>query len=126
MLRKKIWANFQRIIEVFTQKTVTKLSKIWVSDSGSKMRDRKKTYSGSRIQGSKRHRVPDPDPQHWFEHSPDNLRRFWKITELSDAERELSFPFYILLYLLPYFVTEFSILIFKLDPQKHRDKRATV
>ncbi len=28
---------------------------------------RKKTYSGSRIrvQGSKRRRIPDPDPQHW-------------------------------------------------------------
>ncbi len=25
---------------------------------------REKTYSGSRIQGSKRHRIPDPDPQH--------------------------------------------------------------
>jgi hypothetical protein len=24
----------------------------------------RKTYSGSRIQGSKRHRIPDPDPQH--------------------------------------------------------------
>jgi hypothetical protein len=30
MLKKKIWANFQRIIELFTQKPVTKLSKIWV------------------------------------------------------------------------------------------------
>jgi hypothetical protein len=30
MLKKKIWANFQRIIELFTQKIVTKLSKIWV------------------------------------------------------------------------------------------------
>jgi hypothetical protein len=28
MLNKKIWANFQRIIELFTQKIVTKLSKI--------------------------------------------------------------------------------------------------
>ncbi len=27
--RKKIWANFQRIIELFTQKIVTELSKIW-------------------------------------------------------------------------------------------------
>jgi len=27
---------------------------------------RKKTYSGSQIQGSKRHRIPDPDPQHWM------------------------------------------------------------
>jgi hypothetical protein len=44
MLKKKIWANFQRIIELFTQKIVTKLSKIWVWDPGSG-----KTYSGSRI-----------------------------------------------------------------------------
>jgi hypothetical protein len=57
MPNKKIWANFQRIIEVFTQKIVTKLSKISVWDP-------EKIYSGSRIQGSKRHRIPDPDPQH--------------------------------------------------------------
>ncbi len=25
------------------------------------------TFYPSRIQGSKRHRIPDPDPQHWFE-----------------------------------------------------------
>ena len=35
MLKKKIWANFQRIIELFTQKIVTKLSKISVWDPGS-------------------------------------------------------------------------------------------
>jgi hypothetical protein len=29
MLKKKIWASFQRIIELFIQKVVTKLSKIW-------------------------------------------------------------------------------------------------
>ena len=46
MLKIKIWANFQRIIELFTQKIVTKLSKIWVWDSGSG----KKTYSGSQGQ----------------------------------------------------------------------------
>jgi hypothetical protein len=34
MLKKKIWANFQRIIELFTQKIVNKLSKIWVWDRG--------------------------------------------------------------------------------------------
>jgi hypothetical protein len=33
---EKIWANFQRIIELFTQKIVTKLSKIWVWDPGVK------------------------------------------------------------------------------------------
>ncbi len=70
MLKKKIWANFQRIIELFTQKTVTKLSKIGfgIRDPGSGIRDPEKTYSGCRIQGSKRHRVPNPDPypQHSF------------------------------------------------------------
>ncbi len=65
MLKKKIWANFQSIIELFSQKIVTKLSKIWVWDPGSEIRDPEKTFSGSRIQGSKKHRIPDPDPQHW-------------------------------------------------------------
>ncbi len=46
MLKKKIWANFQRIIELFTQKIVTKLLKIWIWDPGSR--------------GQKRHRIPDP------------------------------------------------------------------
>jgi hypothetical protein len=30
-----MWANFQRIIELFDQKIVTKLSKVWVWDPGS-------------------------------------------------------------------------------------------
>ncbi len=47
MLKKKIWANFHRIIELFTQTIVTKLSKIWVWDPG-----------------VKRHRIPDP--QHCY------------------------------------------------------------
>ncbi len=38
MLQKKIWANLQRIIELFTQKIVTKLSKSWVWDPGSEIR----------------------------------------------------------------------------------------
>jgi hypothetical protein len=59
MMKKKIWANFLRNIELFTQKIVTKLSKIWVWDPGSEIRDPKSgIYSGSRI--------PDPDPQHCF------------------------------------------------------------
>jgi hypothetical protein len=57
MLKKKISAYFQRIIELFTQKIVTKLSKIWAWDPGFEIRDPEKTYSGSRIQGSKRHRI---------------------------------------------------------------------
>ncbi len=57
VLKKKIWANFQRIIELFTQKIVTKLSKRWVWDPGSEIRDPEKPYSGSRIQETKRHRI---------------------------------------------------------------------
>jgi hypothetical protein len=36
MFKKKNWAKFQRIIELFTQKIVTMLSKIWVWDPGSR------------------------------------------------------------------------------------------
>jgi hypothetical protein len=50
MLKKKIWANFQRIIELFTQKIVTKLTKIWVWDQGSGIRDRR----------SGKNPIPDP------------------------------------------------------------------
>jgi hypothetical protein len=39
MPKKKIWANFQRIIELFTPKIVIKLSKIWVWDPRSGIRD---------------------------------------------------------------------------------------
>ncbi len=51
VLRKKSWANFQRIIELFTKKLVKKLIKIWSWDPGSEIRD-----PGSEIR--------DPDPQH--------------------------------------------------------------
>ncbi len=38
MLKKKIWTNFQRIIEVFTKKIFSMLSNIWVWDPGSEIR----------------------------------------------------------------------------------------
>ncbi len=37
VLKKKIWANFQRIIELFTKKIVKKLLKIWSWDPGSEI-----------------------------------------------------------------------------------------
>jgi hypothetical protein len=52
VLKKKIWANFLKIIELFTQKIVTKLSKIWVWDPGFGIRD-----PGS---GKNLFRIPDP------------------------------------------------------------------
>ncbi len=55
VLKKKIWANFQRIIELFTKKIVKKLLKIWSWDPGSEIRDSEKTYSGSRGQ-----KAPNP------------------------------------------------------------------
>jgi hypothetical protein len=38
MLKKIIWANFQRMKELFTPKIVKKLSRIWVWDPGSEIR----------------------------------------------------------------------------------------
>jgi hypothetical protein len=55
VLKKKIWANFQRIIELFTQQIVKKLSKIWIWDPGSG-----KNLFRIPDPGSKRHRIPDP------------------------------------------------------------------
>jgi len=62
VLKKKIRANFQRIIILFTQKIVKKLLKIWSWDPGYEIRDPEKTYSGSRIPdpGVKKHPIPDP------------------------------------------------------------------
>jgi hypothetical protein len=58
VLKKKIWANFQRIIELFTKKIV--------KDPRSGIRKKPIPDPGSRIQGSKstQSRIPDPDPQH--------------------------------------------------------------
>ncbi len=57
----------------FYSKIVTKLSKIWVWDPGSEIRDPEKTYSGSWIPdpGSKKQWIPDPNPQHCI---PDRSR----------------------------------------------------
>jgi hypothetical protein len=58
MLKKKMWANFQRNIELFTQKYVTKLSK-----DGSGIRDPRKNSSGSRIRVPGVKKAPDPGPE---------------------------------------------------------------
>jgi hypothetical protein len=50
MLQEKIWDNFQRILELFTQKIVTKLSKIWVWDPRSEIRKKPIPDPGSRGQ----------------------------------------------------------------------------
>ncbi len=50
MLKKESWPNFPRIIEVFTQKIVTKPSKIWVWDPRSGIRKKPIPDPGSRGQ----------------------------------------------------------------------------
>jgi hypothetical protein len=60
MLKKKSWANFQRIIELFTQKFDSKLSKIWVWDRGSGIQKKPIPDPGSRGQKGTRSRIPDP------------------------------------------------------------------
>jgi hypothetical protein len=50
VLKKKSWANFQRIIELFTQKIVNKLSKLWVWDPRSGIRKKPIPDPGSRGQ----------------------------------------------------------------------------
>jgi hypothetical protein len=66
VLKKKIWANFQRILELFTQKIVTKLSKIWVWDQRSGIRKKLTPDPGSRGQKGTGSRIPDPDPPHYL------------------------------------------------------------
>jgi hypothetical protein len=61
VLKKKIFANFQRIIELFTKKIVKKLLKIWSWDPGSG-----KNLFRIPDPGVKKHPIPDPDPQHWL------------------------------------------------------------
>jgi hypothetical protein len=60
VLKKKIWANFQRIIELFTQKIVTKLSKTWLWDPGSGKNLFQIPDPGSRGQKGTGSRIPDP------------------------------------------------------------------
>jgi hypothetical protein len=53
MLKEKIWASFQRIVELFTQKFVIKLSKILVWDLGSEIRKKPISDPGSGSRGQK-------------------------------------------------------------------------
>ncbi len=66
MLKEKICANFQRIVELFTQKIVTNLSKTWLWDPGSDIREKPFPDPGSRGQKGTGSLIPDPDPQHWL------------------------------------------------------------
>ncbi len=55
VLKKTIWADFQRIIELFTKKNVKKLLKIWSWDPGSG-----KNLFRIPDPGVKKHPIPDP------------------------------------------------------------------
>ncbi len=72
MMKKKIWANFQRIIELFTQKLSLSFQKY-----GFGIRDPGNTFSRSRIQGSKitgsRIRIRN---------TATNRKNIWKVFEI--------------------------------------------
>jgi hypothetical protein len=79
MLKRIIWANFQRIILLFTQKIVNKLSKIWVWDPG----------SGENIfwiPDPGVTKAPDPDSQHCIDADLDPAFHF-------DADPDPTFHF---------------------------------
>jgi hypothetical protein len=59
LVKEKIWANLQRIIELSTQKLALSSQKY-----GFRFRDTEKKADPD--PGVKRHRIPEPDPQHCF------------------------------------------------------------
>ena len=60
MLKEKIWANFQRIIELFTKKIAKKLLKIWLWDPRSGIRKKPIPDPGSQILDPGVKKAPDP------------------------------------------------------------------
>jgi hypothetical protein len=60
LLKKNIWVNLQRIIELSTQKIDIKLSKYWFGIREPRSGIRKITYPVVK-------KAPDPDPQHCLE-----------------------------------------------------------
>ncbi len=66
MLKKKFCANFQRIINFLLKKLSLSSQKygFGIRDPGSGIRKKPIPDPRSRIQGSKRPRIPDPDRQH--------------------------------------------------------------
>jgi hypothetical protein len=64
VLKKNIWANFQRIMKLFYQKNCQKALKNMVLGSG--IRKKHIPDPGSRGQKGTGSRILDPDPQHWL------------------------------------------------------------
>jgi hypothetical protein len=58
-VEEKDLGQLSKNYRTFYSKIVTKFSKIWDLDPGSEIRDPEKTNPGSRIQESKKHRIPD-------------------------------------------------------------------
>ncbi len=66
VLNKKIWENFQRIIELFTQKLSKSSSKYGLGIRDPRSGIRKKPIPDP-DPGVKKAPIPDPDPQHCLE-----------------------------------------------------------
>jgi hypothetical protein len=74
MLKKKIWPNFPRIIEVFTQKLSLSSQKygFGIRDPRSGIRKKPIPDPGSRGQKGTGSRIPDPEAQHCCQCRPSN------------------------------------------------------
>jgi hypothetical protein len=81
MLKKKIGANFQILVEVFTQKFFNMLSNIWVWDPRSGIRKKPIPDPGSRGQKGTGSRIPDPDPQHCLQLNQTNANYGLKLSQ---------------------------------------------
>jgi hypothetical protein len=60
MLKNKIWANFQRIIELLTQKLALWSQNMGLGDQGSEIRDPESRKNLFRIPGPRVKKAPDP------------------------------------------------------------------
>ena len=66
MVKKKIWANFQRIVEVFAQKIFNMLSNIWIWDPRSGIRKKPIPDPGSRGQKGTGSRIRIRNTAFWM------------------------------------------------------------
>jgi hypothetical protein len=73
MLKKKIWVSFQGIIELLFKNLSLSSKKYGFGFRYPRSRIRNKPFLDPGSQGSKRHRILDPDPQHWKKGRTKNL-----------------------------------------------------
>jgi hypothetical protein len=116
----KKFAPINKELWYFTKKIVTKLSKIRVWDTGSVIQDPEKTYSGNRIQGSRRHQITDQrDHTSWIP------SRILKSVSFSFSSNMLIFQLAVAFSFYQYFLKVWMGIYCRMDATigKHWDKK---